>query len=123
MAARDYAATYRDFALKLIAAGVGDWTNTSLHLTVARMAALLGSAEESMDQFGRARLKLGRKREDPRRAIIDYDEAVALRFCGSPSEPRGQLLRHAISTFRARGMQGWVKRAEAEANRTPEVAL
>jgi hypothetical protein len=123
MGARDFAAIYGDLALKLITAGVGDWTNTSLHLTVARMAALRGSAEKLEDQFGMARLKLGRKRQDPRRAIVDHDEAVAIRLCGLSTDRRGQLLRRAIATFQSRRMHGWVKRAEAEARHAPEVAL
>jgi tetratricopeptide (TPR) repeat protein len=118
MAGREYAASYHDLALRLIAAGVADWTNTSLHLTVARMAALLGSGEQAKEYFHRARLKLGRKRKDPRRAIIDYDDAVAMRFMNAPDHRRrDRLLKEAMATFRAREMQGWVARAEAEAER------
>jgi hypothetical protein len=117
MAGREYAASYHDLALRLIAAGVGDWTNTSLHLTVARMAALLGSVDQAKEYFHMARLKLGRKRKDPRRAIIDYDDAVALRFMNAPDPRRDQLLKEAMATFRARGMQGWVARTEAEAQK------
>jgi tetratricopeptide (TPR) repeat protein len=114
---RDYAATYRGLALRLISAGVGDWTNTSLNLTVARMAALLGDYAQAKEYFQKARLELGEGRRDPRRAIVDYDEAVALRLMGIQDRRRGRLLKEAIATFRLRGMRGWVGRAKAEGER------
>jgi tetratricopeptide (TPR) repeat protein len=114
---RDYAVTYRDLALRLISAGVGNWTNTSLHLTVGRMAALLGAHQQANDYFQKARLELGDRRNDPRRAIVDYDEAVALRLLDLQERRRDQLLKEAIATFSARGMQGWLARAEAEGGR------
>jgi hypothetical protein len=114
----EYAAAYRALALALLEAGVGDWTNTSLELTVARMAALLGSGAEAEEYFRRARRRLGRRRQDPRRAIIDYDEVIALRLLSaSRGERRSHLLDAALATFRACGMQGWVQRATAESER------
>ena len=119
MAAEDYAHDYRDFALRLLSAGVGDWTNTSLELTVARMAALLDWHDEASAYFERARRKLGAKRRDPRSAIVDFDEAVALRRSPAPDKERREaLLEGAASTFRERGMDGWVERAATELSQT-----
>ncbi|MFO1061296.1 MAG: AAA family ATPase [Dongiaceae bacterium] len=118
LAGTGYAAAYRKLALSLLGAGVGDWTNTSLELTVARMAALLGRRAEAEDYFRGARQRLGRKAHDPRRAIIDHDEAVALRLLSAGADDRrGALIASALATFRQRGMQGWVRRAEAEVGR------
>lgn len=119
MAAVDYAGDYRDFALRLLAAGVGDWTNTSLELTVARMAAMLERHDEATDYFARARSRLSAKDKDPRRAIIDFDEAMAMRRARSPDDERRQALLHgARSTFQDRGMNGWARRATEELGRS-----
>jgi tetratricopeptide (TPR) repeat protein len=119
MAAVDYAGDYRDFALRLLAAGVGDWTNTSLELTVARMAALLDRHDEASAYFESARAKLGAKDKDPRRAIVDFDQAVALRMPQPPEDGRREALLHgALSTFQERGMNGWVQRTTDELHRS-----
>lgn len=118
MAAVEYAETYRNHALRLLAAGVGDWTNTSLELTVARMAALLGRGEEAGTHFRAARQKLSRKRADPRKAIMDFDEAVSLRLLKSgEASRRASLLESARSVFERRNMHGWMRRLEDELRR------
>jgi hypothetical protein len=115
MAATRYAQDYRDMALEMLSAGVGDWTNTSLEQTVARMSALLGNASESRDYFERARRRLGNKTADPRRGILDFDEAVAIRHCvGIGPERREMLLSSAIEVFNRNDMAGWVDRAQNE---------
>ena len=119
MAAVEYAKEYRDHALHMLAAGVGDWTNTSLELTVARMAALLGRAEEARNYFQAARQRLVEKKADPRRAIIDFDEAVSLRLLKSADVSRRRsLLESARSSFEYRKMDGWSRRMKEELLRT-----
>jgi len=76
----DFAKDYRQFALDMLEAGVSDWTNTSLELTVARTAALLGDGAQAHAYFDKARQKLHPRTDDPRRAIIDYDQSVAHRL-------------------------------------------
>ena len=118
MAAVDYALEYRDHALRMLDVGVGDWTNTSLELTVARMAALLGKAEEARSYFEAARQKLVEKQADPRKAIIDFDEAVSLRLLQSPDRSRRRmLLESARSIFEARQMGDWSRRLTEERQR------
>jgi tetratricopeptide (TPR) repeat protein len=119
MAAVEYANEYRDHALHILAAGVGDWTNTSLELTVARMAALLGHAEEARNYFQAATQRLVEKKADPRRAIIDFDEAVSLRLLKSADVSRRRsLLENARSSFEHRKMNGWSRRMKEELLRT-----
>ena len=115
MARAEHAAEYKDFAMNLLNADVGDWTNTSLELTVARMSALLGRDDEAKDYFARARAKLGAKQHDPRRAIVDHDQAIALRLGSNGSaEERHALLDQALETFTKRKMRGWADRVTAE---------
>jgi tetratricopeptide (TPR) repeat protein len=119
MAAVEYAEEYRNHALHMLAAGVGDWTNTSLEQTVARMAALLDHGEEAATYFEAARQKLSRKRADPRKAIMDFDEAVSLRLLKSTNlSRRTSLLERAHTTFERRKMAGWSRRLKEEVLRS-----
>jgi hypothetical protein len=114
MQARRYAEEYRAMALAMLAAGVGDWTNTSLEQTVARMAALQGDANQACDYFTKARHRLAGP-GDPRTAILDFDEAVAARIC--PAHDLGRrhaLLDAAIAGFAQNAMEGWLERAARE---------
>lgn len=114
---RKYAPDFLRYARQLLAAGVGDWTNTSLELTVARMAALVGDFPLATEYFGKARQRHGAL-QAPQRAIIDFDEAIALRLAGAGSSPnRQELLTRAREGFRGNGMHGWERRADAEALR------
>lgn len=115
MEAPEFAADYLELAQRLLAADVGDWTNTSLEQTVARMAALLGHRGRSQDYFGAARAKLSEKPIDPRAAIFDFDEAKAIRLLGANQpERRQELLSASRGVFRALKMNGWLARADAE---------
>lgn len=115
MQAARYAADYRAMALAMLGVGVGDWTNTSLEETVARMAALLSHAEESRQYFAAARKRLGERADDPRIAIFDFDEAVAIRLCPAIGTARRTgLLDKAAAGFEQNGMAGWAERARRE---------
>jgi hypothetical protein len=83
------------------------------------MAALLGRAEEARNFFQAARQRLVEKKADPRRAIIDFDEAVSLRLLKSADVSRRRsLLESARSSFEHRKMDGWSRRMKEELLRT-----
>jgi len=110
-----YAEAFLGFSEALLADGVGDWTNTSLELSAARMAALLDKPALATEYFSKARQGLN-ELQAPQRGIVDYDEAIALRLAGDPEpERRRGLLASATQCFAANGMSGWQKRAEREA--------
>jgi hypothetical protein len=118
MEAGRYAEDYRNMALAALAAGVGDWTNTSLEQTVARMATLLGNADEASKHFASARCNLGSRPRDPRAAILDFDMAVAARICPELGvESRSMLLKSALAGFWQNQMDGWIERARQERGR------
>ena len=112
-----YAPQFRAHASDLLAAGVGDWTNTSLLQTVARMAALTGDFDAASDHFARARESFSPSQR-PQRAIVDFDEAIALRLMDRDPERRRSLLDAAVTTFRAYRMDGWEARLAAETRRS-----
>src|SRR5438034_244812 len=70
-------------ALDLIAAGIGGHFMGSHELTAARMAALLGDMAEASTYFMLARTVLETSGQQLLRAIVDYDEALALLRVGS----------------------------------------
>jgi hypothetical protein len=110
-----YAADFLDFTEALLADGVGDWTNTSLELSAARFAALLGRHTLASEYFLKARQGLN-EHQAPQRGIVDYDEAIALRLAGNLLPERRQgLLASAIKCFAANRMGGWHERAKREA--------
>jgi DNA-binding CsgD family transcriptional regulator len=113
LGAADHAPVYREVARRLMADGRGDFPCSSLELTVARMAALLGNHAEAETYFARARLRLEASGQRPLRAIVDLDEALALAKAGRGDPLRREhLLTSALAEFRALGMTPWTDRAE-----------
>ena len=111
LGAVEWAATCRQLALDLIAAGIGGHFMGSHELTVARMAALLGDMAEASTYFMRARTELEASGRRPLRAIVEYDEALALLRAGSADPVRVSLLLDAdLAQFRTLGMEAWLKR-------------
>lgn len=111
LGAVEYAATCRKLALDLIAAGIGGHFDGSPELTVARMAALLEDLPEASTYFMRARTILETSGQKLLRAIVDYDEALALLYTHSTDHARIRLLLDgALEQFRTLGMQAWQKR-------------
>ena len=109
---REFAAGYRRMALSLIAAGIGDSVMGASTLTVARMAALLGDSSEAGTYFARGRPLLEQNEQRPLRAMVDYDEALALLRAGADDSTRiAALLDAALTGFRALGMEAWARRA------------
>jgi DNA-binding CsgD family transcriptional regulator len=117
----EFAAPFRTAALALLAAGVGDMTTSSVELTVARMAALLGDADEADEYFTRARTTLEAAGKRPLRAIVDYEDALARIRAGSGGAR--PLLEAARAQFESLGMTMWIERADglaaAAAERLP----
>ena len=122
---RDLAPTYRRLALDLIAAGVGDPVFGCNALVVARMAALLGDGAEAAAYFRAARAAADAQGRRPLRAIVDYDEALALLRAGGGGRGAGTdagrvkaLLEAALAAFRLLGMgEMWAERAEGALGR------
>jgi DNA-binding CsgD family transcriptional regulator len=127
LAAGDDASVYRRLALDLIEAGIGDDPLGSTELSVARMAALLGSAAEATEFFANARQTAAASGRRPLRAVVDLDEATFLLGAGPASLLRaGELLGDAEAAFAEFGMTSWLERAqlarveaEARAGRAP----
>ncbi|MGO9452458.1 MAG: ATP-binding protein [Candidatus Binataceae bacterium] len=84
-------------------------------LSMARLCALQGRYDEAADWFKKAREVLDEQGWRPLRAIADYDEALMyLRRDSAGDALRARpLLDAAAGQFRALGMPGWIKRAEA----------
>ncbi len=117
LGAAELAPVYRTAARALIAADHGDFPGGSHELTTARMASLLGNHQEAETYFARARLTLEASGQRPLRAIVDYDEAVALARAGRGDPLRREhLLNSALAVFRELGMEPWVGLAEAALN-------
>ena len=121
LGAVEYAAAYRDFALRLVAEPeVGDWNASSNELSVACMAALLGERAEAREYFERARTALNASGQRALLVAVDLYEAQALQRAGATRAGRVQaLLGAVIDRARAMGMEGWEERAREVASRAP----
>src|SRR5581483_1748887 len=108
---RPWAGTYRQLALELLDAGLGDLSGHSQELAVARMAGLEGDLDEAFAYFARARSVLDRSGQRPLRAVVDHDEAVLRARHGLPG---GEALAGvARAEFARIGMTMWLERADA----------
>lgn len=114
LSAKHLADRVRRLALDLIAAEVGASAFGSPELSVARMAALNGDNADASRYFNIARKVLESGGQRPLRAIVDYDEALALLRSGSGEIARPSvLLDAALDEFRALGMEEWAQRTVA----------
>jgi len=108
----EYAPIYLDLALKLIESNVGGGPIGPNELAAARMAALLGDIREASEYFDDARRVVDALEMRHLRAIVDYDEALALVRGGTPDSTRASaLVASALLGFRECGMEGWERRA------------
>lgn len=109
----ELAPAYHRLALDLQAAGVGDYPQTSVALTVARMATLMDRAAEAEAAFALARRTLEASGQRPLRAVVDLDEATALLHAGATADGGRivALLEEATAAFDALGMAPWAARA------------
>lgn len=125
--AREFAAHYRRLAHSLIRDSDSMGMVNAYELDAARMAALLGEPDEATQFFARARATLADAGHRPMRAIVDYEEALALSRAGVSGAGRiAALLDAATAQFADLGMPGWLARAralaEAQANRLGDAA-
>ncbi|MFN8511325.1 MAG: response regulator transcription factor [Thermomicrobiales bacterium] len=112
LGAAEFAAQYRRLAEELFAGQLGDGPLKSFELIAARMAALQGDLPAATAYFTCAREVLEAAGHRPMRAIVDYDEALALVRTNSTDRARiAALLDAAITQFVALGMGGWEQRA------------
>jgi DNA-binding CsgD family transcriptional regulator len=119
LGATDRAATYDRLAAGLIGQGVGDYPQTSLHLTRARMLALMGDPQ-AQRMFDVAHRTLDAQGQGPLLGIACYEQAVA---STTPVATRRQRLAAAIGIFARLGMTSWHERAlAASARPAPERA-
>jgi len=116
LGAKDRAVAIDRLAAALIEAGVGDYPQTSLHLTRARMLTLLGDPQAHR-LFEQAREVTGAQGQEPLQGIACYEQALAP---VTPLDGRKRLLRQAISIFDRLQMTTWHERATAAATDAPE---
>ena len=107
----DDAPRYRALAMRLLEADIAGSPYRSNALTVARMAALRGDLAEATAYFAHARRAAEEAGQRPLRAIVDYDEALALTIDRPGDAARaGALFTSALAQFRALRMQPWEQR-------------
>jgi DNA-binding CsgD family transcriptional regulator/tetratricopeptide (TPR) repeat protein len=121
LGASGLAPVFRDTARTLLQRGNGDFPCSSLTLAVARMSTLLDEHDTATRAFDRARLALEESGQQPQRAIVDFDQAIAIadHRRGSTSQAI-DLMTRAIERFRELGMAPWVARGEAHLTRWAE---
>jgi DNA-binding CsgD family transcriptional regulator len=98
-------------AQAIIAAGTPDWYMSSNDLSVARLATVLGRYEDASAAYQRARSAVERHGQVPMRAIVDFDEALARSWRGTPGS--AELLLAAEAQFEQLGMRAWSERVAA----------
>jgi DNA-binding CsgD family transcriptional regulator len=101
-------------AQSLEAHDLGDYPQTSIALTLARMAALAGQQEEARQHFARARSMLDESGQRPLRAIVDLDEAASSPDVDTAdmAAERDALVKNALASFEQLGMSEWQIRAK-----------
>jgi DNA-binding CsgD family transcriptional regulator len=93
------------------AAGVGGSHASTPALAMARMLALAGETTDARAIFAGQRDALAETGRRPLRAIVDFDEGVALAAAGPARQAEaGQLLELAARSFEELGMSGWLDR-------------
>ncbi len=111
----EYVPTYRRLALGLYKIGAKGSPFSSTSLCAARMTALAHNLSEAQEHFSRAREEAESVGLRALRAIVDYDEAIALRRAGIRDSSRiAALLDDAARAFRALDMLDWAQRADKE---------
>ncbi len=103
---------YRRLLDRMLEAGIQDYPQTSLALSLARMYALLDRAEEADAAFGSARIQLEASGQAPLRAITDVEQATSLVERARPDLVRaGELAGAAIGEFARLAMPFWRDRS------------
>ena len=103
------AATFEGLARQLMEQGVGDYPQTSLALTRARMMALQGKAE-TRAWYDRAISSLDESGQQPLQGIAFLERAL---LPGTAASIRARDREHATEIFTTLGMTTWQERASA----------
>jgi len=109
----DLAARYLNLAEKLEEHGLGDYPQTSIALTIARMTVMLNGAGD-LTCFNLARQTLRESGQRPLLAKTELDQAQILRDSAHPSGFGAALVlaRSADETFGNLGMPEWSSRSQ-----------
>jgi DNA-binding CsgD family transcriptional regulator len=112
---RHLAQRYLGLATALRTRGVGDYPQTSIALTIARMAALANQPDLAREHFDLARTEITASRQRPLRAKVDFDQALFLHRAGIDVDAAEieQLMASANEAFVQLGMTRWAERAAA----------
>jgi DNA-binding CsgD family transcriptional regulator len=114
----DLAAGYRELAVRFVREGVSAGPPCSLQPAAGRMAALLGDLRAAHRHFELARGELESAGQLPMRAMVDYDEALALAEAGAAERRRAAVLADAAArSFAGLGAWPWQRRAKELAAR------
>ncbi|CAN5578681.1 hypothetical protein BH23CHL7_BH23CHL7_22920 [soil metagenome] len=109
-----YTVRGRSLATLAAAAGAGGNHAATPELSIARLHALTGQLAEARALFAEQRSVLQEAGMRPLRAIVDYDEAIALAAGGPAAYPAAAaLLETAAVAFDGLGMVGWHGRARS----------
>jgi DNA-binding NarL/FixJ family response regulator len=108
---RDLAPRYLALAAALRESSLGDYPQTSVALTLARMAALSNQPDVARRYFDEARTELTASRHRPVRAKVDFDEAHFLLRSGGSRLEVEELEASAAEAFAQLGMTSWVERS------------
>jgi DNA-binding CsgD family transcriptional regulator/tetratricopeptide (TPR) repeat protein len=123
LGAADLAPIFRDTAQTLIDRGSGDFPCSSLALGLARMNTLLQDNEAASRGFDLARVALEESGQQPQRAIVDFNQAIAIAdHLQGPTGNAIELMTQAVQRFRELHMESWAERGESHLNRWATVA-
>jgi DNA-binding CsgD family transcriptional regulator len=112
MGAAEYAVAGRVLIDRAVGAGAGGSHTATPRLALARLHGLAGNVADARELFASERARLETAGLRPLRAILDYDEAIAIAAAGSGFGEADALLELAFRQFQGLGMLGWAKRAE-----------
>lgn len=105
---------YRQLLGRMIEAGIQDYPQTSLTLSLARMSALLDRSDEAEAAFALARTQLESSGQAPLRAIADFEHATWLSERARPDLERARAFTNeAQAAFDRLEMPVWGKRTGA----------
>lgn len=108
------APAYRRLLARMRDAGIQDYPQTSLTLSLARMESLLDRGDDADDAFATARVELEASGQVPLRAIADYEQAAWRTERARPDlEGAANLSARAQSAFEKLEMPFWHERASA----------
>ncbi len=106
------APVYRRLLGRMLEAGIQDYPQTSLALSLARMSALLERTEEADLAFARASSELEASGQTPLRAICDYERAAWMTERSRPDlQLAASLAAAAAANFERLEMAFWRDRA------------